>query len=192
MDTLNRINASFLKFFVLTLIGTIGLNFSAFAGWDEGVAAFMQNDFGTAVKEFKAFTEKNPNSDKGHYMLGLSLEKRNQPAKGLHHLRKAYDLNPNDLSINVALARSLCNNENFSAANKVLSKGNTFSPGTKGISAELGAGLYAKNELATAHYLYGISSLKLGKKEVGLKALKAAAEQAPNNKKFQKAYKAAQ
>ena len=183
---------SSIRLFSLLLLTTIFFNLSAYAGWDEGVAAFKGKNYNEAVREFTEFTQKNPGSANGHYMLGLSLFKLNQKAKAETHLRKAYDLNPNDLSIKVALARIYVERGNYKASGLVLGDGNTLGNLKQGISAELGAGAGFKNEPAEAQYLYGTTALKLGKKDDALKALKRAAELAPNNKKYLKAYRAAQ
>ena len=70
------------KFFALLLMTTIGLNLSAFAGWDEGVAAFKSKNYTEAAKQFNIFVQQKPNSDKGHYMLGLSLRNSKQEGSG--------------------------------------------------------------------------------------------------------------
>ena len=178
------------KIFALFLLTTMGLNFSAFAGWDEGVAAFMGKNYKEAAKQFNIFVQQKPNSDKGHYMLGLSLYRLNQKVKAQTHLRKAYDLNPNDLSIKVALGRALIASGKYKAAFIVLGESDMRHEQLRRISAELGAGF--NDSPAEAFYLYGTTAQKLGKNEEALKAFKKATELAPGNGTYLKAYKAAQ
>ncbi len=78
---------------------------SALADWEKGVAAFQKGDFQTAVKDFQELVAQQE-SFQGHYMLGLSLGRLNRKEEALNHLRKAYDLNPNDLSVKLELARA--------------------------------------------------------------------------------------
>jgi len=79
------------------------------AGWEEGVSAFTQKNYSQAEKEFQGLVDQNPEGYRGHYMLGLTLEQLGRKEEALHHLRKAYDLNPNDLMIKLALGRAYIN-----------------------------------------------------------------------------------
>ena len=93
------------KAFALMLILVLAIGHTtALAGWDEGVAAFTSKNFQQAARQFQAIVKQNPDGWRGHYMLGLSLKNARRKEEALHHLRKAYDLNPNDLSVKVALA----------------------------------------------------------------------------------------
>lgn len=82
---------------------------SALAGWDEGVAAFTSKNYQQAATEFQELVKQNPEGWRGYYMLGLSLEQLKRKEEALQNLRKAYDLNPNDLSIKIALGRAYFN-----------------------------------------------------------------------------------
>lgn len=79
-----------------------------FAGWEEGVAAFTSKppNFEKAAAEFRQVVDQSPDGYRGHYMLGASLLRLNRKEEALTHLRKAYDLNPNDLSIKLELGRA--------------------------------------------------------------------------------------
>jgi len=96
---------------VLTLMISLPLLVAvpATAGWDEGVAAFTSKNYQQAVAEFKELVDQNPEGYRGHYMLGLSLQQLDRKEEALHHLRKAYDLNPNDLATKLALGRGYYN-----------------------------------------------------------------------------------
>ncbi len=78
----------------------------ALAGWDEGVAAFKKKDFQTAYQQFKEYVAQSPNAYQGHLMLGQVATQLGRSEEALNHLRKAYDLNPNELSIKLALGRA--------------------------------------------------------------------------------------
>ncbi len=78
----------------------------AFAGWDEGVAAFTAKKYEQAAAEFQELVDQNPEGYRSHYMLGMSLQRLGRKEEALNHLRKAYDLNPNDLSIKLELGKA--------------------------------------------------------------------------------------
>lgn len=92
----------------------------AVAGWDEGVAAFTKKDYKTAVAEFQKVVDQNPDAHSGHYMLGLSLRGLDRKEEALNHIRKAYDLNPNDLAIKLALGQSYTDVRRYRDAAKLL------------------------------------------------------------------------
>lgn len=107
-----RINTRFLspllKIWMATLVSGLFMFNTAQAGWDEGVAAFTGNNFKLAAREFEAHTQQQPKDWKGHYMLGLSQFNIGMPPTVyLKNFQAAYDLNPNDLAIKVALKRAL-------------------------------------------------------------------------------------
>ncbi len=92
----------------------------ALAGWDEGVAAFTSKNYSQAVTEFQELVKQNPEGWRGYYMLGLSLEQLSRKEEALHNLRKAYDLNPNELSIKIALGRAYFNVRRYSDVTNLL------------------------------------------------------------------------
>ena len=105
---------------ILVFSGLLIAALPCLAGWEEGVAAFTSKNYQAAVVEFRKVIRQKPKNPRGHYMLGLSLEKLKRKEEALHHLRKAYDLNPNDLSIKLALGRSYADNRQFSKAERTL------------------------------------------------------------------------
>lgn len=94
----------------------------ALAGWDEGVAAFKAKNYEGAVAEFQELVQQTPEGYRSHYMLGLALQQLSRKEEALHHLRKAYDLNPSDLPIQLALGRAYTNLRRYSEVDKLLSK----------------------------------------------------------------------
>lgn len=135
---------------------------TAFAGWDEGVAAFKAGNFKVAAKEFQTASVQNPDTWGNHYMLGLSMYKLGKTEAAVNHLRKAYDLNPNKKGI------TLDNGLKITLDNGL----------KKGLS------LKGNKQKATLSYLYGTTALKMGMKKDGERAIKVARELDPANKAF--------
>lgn len=93
---------------------------AAVAGWEEGVAAFRNGDYRTAATEFQTVVDQSPDASSGHYMLGLALRGLDRKEEALNHLRKAYDLNPNDVTIKIELGRSYIDVRRYADAAKLL------------------------------------------------------------------------
>ena len=77
----------------------------AAAGWEEGVAAFKKQDYQTAADEFGKLVKDQPEAWQGWFMHARALGQLNRDAEALHSLRKAYDLNPNELSVKLELGK---------------------------------------------------------------------------------------
>ena len=92
--------------FVTVLALFAGAVFAGNPDWEAGVAAMQKKDFEGAVAAFQKVVESTPDAFQGHYMLGVTLGYVNRKEEALNHLRKAYDLNPNDLSIKLALGHT--------------------------------------------------------------------------------------
>ena len=180
----------------------------ALAGWEEGVAAFTSKNYQGAVTEFQELIKQNPDGWRGHYMLGLSLEQLKRKEEALHHLRKAYDLNPNDLSIKVALGRAYNNVRRYGDVTKLLGSVDASSLPAKQRAAfyQIRAGAkhktgdasgavqdYAqlaklKPDDAKTQYLYGTSAFALGQIDTGIAAMRKASQLAPNDADMKRAY----
>lgn len=76
------------------------------AGWEEGVNAFKAGNFSVAAKEFQSVVESTPDYANGYFMLGQSLAQLNRDQDALNAYRKAYDLNPNSVQFQFALANA--------------------------------------------------------------------------------------
>ncbi len=92
--------------FVLVVAVMLAGGARSFAGWEEGLFAFQTQDYATAETEFRVLVRQDPKAYRSHYMLGLTLRQLGQEAEGLEYLRKAYQLNPSDLKVKVALAQA--------------------------------------------------------------------------------------
>lgn len=94
----------------------------AAAGWEEGVAAFKKGNFELARAELTEVVQAHPDSHAAHFMLGQALLRLGESSQALHHLRKAYDLDPNQVSYQLAVAQGLLLDQQYEAASKALGK----------------------------------------------------------------------
>lgn len=193
------------------IIGIVALTFlagPALAGWEEGVAAFTKRDFQAAVNEFKQVVDQSPEAHQGYYMLGLSYEQLGNNQEALNHLRKAYDLNPNELGTKLALGRAYTNLRRFGDAAKLLS---TVDPSplpsqqkaafyqmraqARQQTSDQGGAYQDLQQLARLRpddaqiqSSYGRSALAMGEIDTAVNTLAKAAQLAPGNLDIKKAY----
>ncbi len=173
----------------------------AYAGWDEGVAAFKSKNYTQAAKEFQAVVQERPEWDGGHYMLGRALAKLKRNDEALAHLRKAYDLNPNKVAYQMALGKSYLDNNRYSESANMLSKidpGKLPSSQRTGYhqmlaaaydkSGQSGQALVALKKLASAQpnnadaqYRYGLAAYNANQTSTAVAALDKAVQLAPND-----------
>ncbi len=187
----------------LTLFGALILASSLplAAGWDEGVAAFKAKNYQQAAQEFQGVVDASPDSYNGYYMLGLTFEKLNRQAESLKALREAYDLNPNDLGVKLALARAYRGNKKYSEVAKLLGTIDAGSlPGSQKVPfyQMRGEALIRTNKASTAlndfkalgnlrpddaqtQYLIGSTALNLGKIDEGIAAMEKVVRLAPGD-----------
>ena len=173
----------------------------AYAGWEEGVAAFKSKNYTQAAKEFQALVQERPEWDGGHYMLGQALAKLKRNDEALAHLRKAYDLSPNKTSYQMALGKSYLDNKRYSESANLLSKidpGKLPSSQRTGYhqmlasaydkSGQSGQALASLKKLAAsqpsdadAQYRYGLAAYNANQTSTAVAALEKAAKLAPND-----------
>ncbi len=178
------------------------------AGWDEGVAAFTKRDFKTAATEFEQMVQQNPEGYRAQYMLGLSLEQLGQREKALDHLRKAYDLNPNDVSIKLALGRAYKNLRRYGEVAQLLAQVDVGSLPTAQQTAFYqmrGEARYRTNNAEAAlgdfqqlaklnpsdpqvQFLYGTTALALERMDTAISALAKAVSLAPSDLEKKRTY----
>lgn len=171
------------------------------AGWEEGVAAFRSGNFTQAAKEFQAIVQERPEWPGGHFMLGQSLLKIDRSQDALTHLRKAYDLNPNDVSYQLALAKAYVDNKAYSNAVQLLDKidENALSAGQQAAFHELSSVAYersgqtdralealartagAKPQDANVQYRYGLALFNAGQTRPAVAALDKAIQLDPGD-----------
>ncbi|MHC4816281.1 MAG: tetratricopeptide repeat protein, partial [Planctomycetota bacterium] len=178
------------------------------AGWDEGVAAFGAKDYQQAAREFQEVVDQQPDLFQGHYMLGQSLLKLKRTQDALPHLRKAYDLNPSDLSVQMILGKAYTDSRRYADAATVLGKIDASSLPAKHrvalhqmlakayektgderrMRGQLKAAADADPRNADLQYAYGAAAFNAGDMQGALTALARAAQLAPNDADKQKTY----
>lgn len=156
---------------ILVLFGAAG---PVAAGWEEGVAAFKAGNYAQAAREFQGVVEGRPEWPGGHYMLGQSLLKLNRNDEALTHLRKAYDLNPNDVNYQLALAKAYLEVRRYGDAAKLLSQINDRA-------------LSRQQQLAYQRML-AVAMEKTGRTDQALEALRKVARASPEDANIQYKY----
>lgn len=180
---------------ILLVVLPLAISGPAEAGWEEGVAAFKTGNFTAAAKEFQAVVQEKPEWPGGHFMLGQALQKLNRDAEALNHLRKAYDLNPNEVAYKIALAKAYVDNKRFSDGATLLENINASSlpKSQQGTYQQLLAAAYegsgqsdrataALKQIAAANpndgdswYRYGLALYNAGNLSEAISALEKAA-----------------
>lgn len=147
---------------------------TASAGWEEGVAAFSKKDFQTAAQEFQTLADQQPESYRIQYMLGLSLQRLGRKEEALNHLRKAYDLNPNDVAVKASLGNAYFAVRRYEEVAKLLDQMDTSS--------------LPASQRAAVFQLRGESKRKLGNMQGAYSEYRQLAQLKPNDAKVQYQY----
>jgi tetratricopeptide (TPR) repeat protein len=178
------------------------------AGWGEGVAAFKAKDYASAAREFQTVTDQQPTYAGGHQMLGQALMKLNRDQEALTHLRKAYDLNPNDLRSQLLLGQAYTAARRYADAAALLGKIDAAAVPTSQRGAlhqmlavaleksgqtdrafsELGKAAKLSPNDPELQYQYGIAALKSGQTNAALVTLDKAVRLDPRDPKKKEAY----
>lgn len=141
------------------------------AGWDEGVAAFTKGDFKTAATQFQTLVEQQPESYRIQYMLGASLQRLGRKEEALNHLTKAYDLNPNELSVKLELGKAYFSSRRYQEVARLLD------------SVEVGS-LPASHRSAL-YQMRGEAKLKIGNDRAAFSDFSELAKLKPNDSDVQ-------
>jgi tetratricopeptide (TPR) repeat protein len=155
----------------LLVLATAG---PAEAGWQEGVDAFKAGNFSVAAKEFQAVVESSPNYANGYFMLGQSLTQLNRSQDAVNAYRKAYDLNPNSVDFQFALANAFLAAKRYGDAAELYGR---IQP----------SGLPAAHQ-AAFHKNRAIALEKSGRGDEAIGALRDTARTSPNDAAAQYAY----
>jgi tetratricopeptide (TPR) repeat protein len=86
------------------------------ADWEEGVAAFQNKDYETAIAEFKKVNERAPDYAGAYYMKGQAELKLGRTSQALASLRKAVELDGNNSTYRIILGQALIRAEQFQDA----------------------------------------------------------------------------
>jgi len=171
------------------------------AGWDEGVAAFKAKNFAQAAKEFEAVVRDRSDWAGGYLMLGRSQLLLDRTSDAVSSLRKGYDLDPQNLEIQLALAQAYLAARRAPEASQLLSKVSVASvpkerqslfqqlqakaaaeSGQEGLAAAaLAKAAAASPNDATVQFNYGVVSLNSGATATAVSALEKAVRLDPND-----------
>jgi Flp pilus assembly protein TadD len=189
------------RFLVLSLAGALAVTAPAFAGWEQGVAAFKAKNYAQAAREFEAVVAERPDWSGGYLMLGRTQLQQDRASEAVATLRKGYDLDPSDLQVQLYLAQAYLGANRASDAAALLGKVNAASLAKEQQSffqqlqakalAESGQGDRAVAALAKAaaanpndanlQYQYGAMALNANDVAAAVSALEKAARLAPND-----------
>lgn len=156
------------------LLGTVAV---VEAGWDEGVAAFKAGNFTEAAKQFQTFVDERPDVFQGHYMLGQTLAKLDRNQEAMSHLRKALELEPGNVGVQLALGKVYLSAGKYNDAAGLLGKIDSSS-------------LPAAQQTAL-HQMMALALEKSGDSDSALDQLARAARANPNDANIQFQYGAA-
>ena len=89
----------------------------------KGICYEARGRLSTAQKVYEEAIRKNPNDERGHFFLGrlLSIEGLNKK-KGMEELKKAIELNPNDVEYKAELARVYYHSKDMKKAKKMINE----------------------------------------------------------------------
>jgi tetratricopeptide (TPR) repeat protein len=189
---------------------------SAFAGYEEGAAAYKSKNYQEAVNQFSAFIEELKGmgaAEKPEYfgvylMLGASYVNLDKPKDAVAPLKTALQLKPGDPNTQLALGQAYFKSADYRNAADTLGKINASSlpEASRGaVSAMLSASLEksgqgdlaldafekaakANPNDATAQYNYGVKALQNGDTDAALTALGKAASLDTKDPAKSKAY----
>lgn len=137
------------------------------AGWEEGVAAFKAQNYAQAVQEFQAVVEEHPEWPDGHRMLGQSLLGLKRSQEALTHLRKAYDLGPDNVAVQMVLGQAYVQAGRYRDAAELLGNVNAAS--------------LPKAQQGMLHQMLAISLDKTGQQSGAIQEMGRAAALDPNS-----------
>jgi Flp pilus assembly protein TadD len=178
------------------------------ADWASGVAAFQSGNLSVAVAEFQAIAQSQPEWPGGHKMLGMTYLRMKKGTEAIAALKKAYELSPEDPSVQIYLGEAYMSTGRYGDAAAFLSKVNTsgLDAKQKGYLARLkatallksGQGDRALSEFAKAiqanpndaelQFQYGTAAYNAGDTNTAVSALAKAVQLDSGDADKQKAY----
>ncbi len=192
----------------LAAVLCVAVSTGAWAAWPEGVAAFKAGQWSKAEAEFKAIVEGQPDWPGGHFMLGWTYLKQGKSSEAITHLRKAYDLNSDDVNTQLRLGEAYVAAGRYNDAVAFLGKINAASlpREMQGYLAQLRGVAYTKTGQsdsalgefsraaksmpndASVQYQYGTAAYNAGETSVAVAALGRASQLEPNDMTMMTAY----
>lgn len=178
----------------------LGAALPAHAGWQEGVKAFKSGNYSAAAKEFQGVVESTPDYAAGYFMLGQSMTQLNRDEDALRAYRKAYDLDPNNVEYQLALANAFLATKRYGDAAQLFGridpsslpkqyqaayfKNKTIALEKSGRSGDvLGAlrdAARSKPNDADVQYQYGVAAFNAGDVSEAVRALGQAVKASPS------------
>ncbi len=95
---------------------------TAAAEWNKGLEAYRAKDYATAASEFEGVTQTNPDYAGAFYMLGLSQRAMGKTSQAIANLRKAVEMEGDNVSYKVALGQALVQSDQYQEGYRVLSE----------------------------------------------------------------------
>jgi tetratricopeptide (TPR) repeat protein len=163
-----------LRIRLLTTLALATCAGAASADWDAGVAAFKSKNYSQAHKEFEVVVRERPDWSGGYLMLGRTQLLSQRVNEAIATLRKAYDLGPSDLEIQLALAQAYLEGNRAGEAWQLLTKVNA-------------AGV-PKERQALYQQLQAKAAAESGQSDRAAAALEKAASANPNDASVQYNY----
>ena len=108
--------------FVLLAIASGPMVSDEWDQWEVGVAAYRAEDYETSVEEFAKWVVRHPEYSGAHFMLGQSLLAAGNRHGAVESLRTAYDLEPENVRAQIALAAALIATEQHDEAAALLGR----------------------------------------------------------------------
>jgi tetratricopeptide (TPR) repeat protein len=187
-------------------VALLGVAAAASADWDAGVTAFKAKNYAQAQKEFETVVRERPDWSGGYLMLGRTQLLSQRVNESIATLRKAYDLGPSDLEIQLALAQAYLTGNRAAEASQLLTKVNAasvpkerqahFQQLQAKAAAESGQSDRAAAALeraassnpndASVQYNYGVAALNAGNLAAAVGALEKSVRLDPNDADKQK------
>ncbi|MCP3959226.1 MAG: tetratricopeptide repeat protein [bacterium] len=180
----------------------------ATAGWEEGVAAFKSKNYQAAADEFGELVKKTPDAWQVWFMHARALGQLKRDAEALHSLRKAYDLNPNELSVKLELGKGYYTARRYSDVVKLFGSVDPSSlpvkqrtsfyqlraaarektDNTDGAVSDYAALAKLNPEDAKIQHKYGSMAVRADDIEQGIRALDRAYKLAPRDAEIKRGY----
>ena len=158
----------------LCLVGALAGILPAYAGWDEGVAAFKAKNYSQAATEFEGVVNGRPDWAGGYLMLGRTQLLLDRANDAVSTLRKGYDLSPSDVQLQLYLSQAYLAARRASEAAQLLGKINSAS--------------LPKEQQGFYQQLYGKALADSGQTDRAASALAKAAAASPNDADIQYQY----
>ena len=93
---------------------------TGFADWQQGVEAYKARNWAEAAEHFKGVVETNPDYAGAYYMLGVCQDRLDKTSQALANLRKAVELDGENIQYKQALGQALVSAEKYADAYTVL------------------------------------------------------------------------